>query len=188
VYGPEKVWSMLRRCTSMSTLQSIEYVTLFLHPGSISKTISSRRPLIAHHSVHIGLISQWKHNSKFIVCHIKDGCESRAREGTPRRRREIVRADIRIAHEVILVRLDLNDIRVCVSTQALVGRRRCTKECCDYHFAMHQNSSPPAPRLVKQVSRKFGRLPGAFATEHCPTTRLSEYTVTYPVPGREQYL
>jgi hypothetical protein len=37
---------------------------------------------------------------------------------------------------------------------------------------MHQHPSPFAPRLVKQVSGKLGRLPRAFATEHCTAARL----------------
>lgn len=53
--------------------------------------------------------------------YIQDGCKIRARECAPRRRRKVVRADVRIAQDVSLVLLDLNDVRVRVRTKILVG-------------------------------------------------------------------
>lgn len=144
------------------------------------------------------------------MIYIEGGSKSRARECAPRRRRKVVGADVRVPHDVTLVPLDLNDVRVRVRTWILVERRPGATKCCDYHLyvqlethvktsivtcadtaanlAMHQHPSPPAPRLIKQVSWKLSRLPRALATEHGTTTRLSKYATTHPLPRREQYL
>jgi hypothetical protein len=66
--------------------------------------------------------------------YIEDGGKSRPRKRPPRRRRKVMRANVRITREAIPILLDLHDVRVCVRTWILhVGRPGALK-FCDYHL------------------------------------------------------
>jgi hypothetical protein len=102
--------------------------------------------------------------------YIEDRSKSRARKCPPRRRRKVVRANVRVARDIILVFLDLYNVRVCIRAWILVGERLGAVEFGNYHLFNL------APRQDQQQSDARARHAPCYASTLVPADSSTRET------------